>query len=151
MRILLVEDEEQIRKLMKLNLEMEGYEVIPCDNGKTALDIIEQQHFDLMILDVMLPEISGFQICEKVRLQNNKVAIIIVSAKDSSQDRITGLRLGADDYLTKPFDEDELLWRINAILKRINNSNSNAEKAKLQLGKFEFDWVNQQLILDYQK
>jgi len=118
MRILLVEDEEQIRKIIKMNLEMEGFEVITTDNGRIALELTNQQHFDLLILDVMLPEVSGFQICEQVRLRNAKVAIIIVSAKDTSLDRITGLKLGADDYLTKPFNLEELLLRVHNLLKR---------------------------------
>ena len=118
MRILLVEDEEQLQKIIKLNLELEGFEVVATGNGKNALDIIESQYFDLLLLDIMLPEVSGLQICEKVRLQNKDVGIIIISAKDTSQDRITGLKLGADDYLTKPFVLEELLLRINNLLKR---------------------------------
>lgn len=118
MRILLVEDEEQLRKIIKMNLEMEGFEVIATDNGRIALELTDQQHFDLLILDVMLPEVSGFQICEQVRLRNAKVGIIIVSAKDTSLDRITGLKLGADDYLTKPFNLEELLLRVHNLLKR---------------------------------
>jgi two-component system alkaline phosphatase synthesis response regulator PhoP len=120
MRILLVEDEEQIRKLMRLNLEAEGYEVVTADDGKTAISIIDNQYFDLIILDVMLPNVDGFQICEKVRLKNDKVAILIVSAKDTSQDRITGLKLGADDYLVKPFNLEEFLLRVHNLLKRSN-------------------------------
>ncbi len=118
MRILLVEDEIQIRKLIKMNLELEGYEVVSVDNGRKAIDIIEGQHFDLMILDVMLPEVDGFQICQKVRLNNTKVGIIIVSAKDTSQDRISVLKYGADDYMTKPFNLEELLLRVSNLLKR---------------------------------
>ena len=118
MRILLVEDEEEIRKIIKLNLVMEGYEVVTANDGLKALELAQNQHFDLMILDVMLPEVSGFQICEQVRLRNSKVGIIIVSAKDTSEDRITGLRLGADDYLTKPFNLEELLLRVQKLLKR---------------------------------
>jgi two-component system, OmpR family, alkaline phosphatase synthesis response regulator PhoP len=118
MRILLVEDEEQLRKIIKMNLEMEDFEVIATDNGRIALELTDQQHFDLLILDVMLPEVSGFQICEQVRLRNTKVGIIIVSAKDTSLDRITGLKLGADDYLTKPFNLEELLLRVHNLLKR---------------------------------
>jgi len=118
MRILLVEDEEQLRKIIKMNLEMDGFEVIATDNGRIALELTDQQHFDLMILDVMLPEVNGFQICEQVRLRNAKVGIIIVSAKDTSLDRITGLKLGADDYLTKPFNLEELLLRVHNLLKR---------------------------------
>lgn len=125
MRILLVEDEEQIRKLVKMNLELEGYEVVAVDNGRKAIDIIEGQHFDLMILDVMLPEVDGFQICQKVRLNNTKVGIIILSAKDTSQDRITGLKYGADDYLTKPFNLEELLLRVSNLLKRSSEESVN--------------------------
>lgn len=126
MRILLVEDEEEIRKIIKLNLVMEGYEVITANDGLVALDLVQNQHFDLMILDVMLPEVSGFQICEQVRLRNSKVGIIIVSAKDTSEDRITGLRLGADDYLTKPFNLEELLLRVQKLLKRSIKEEANA-------------------------
>jgi len=125
MRILLVEDEDQIRKLLKMNLELEGYEVVSVDNGRKAIDIIEGQHFDLMILDVMLPEVDGFQICQKVRLNNTKVGIIILSAKDTSQDRITGLKYGADDYLTKPFNLEELLLRVSNLLKRSSEESVN--------------------------
>jgi two-component system alkaline phosphatase synthesis response regulator PhoP len=132
MRILVVEDEEQIRKLVKMNLELEGYEVVAVDNGRKAIDIIEGQHFDLMILDVMLPEVDGFQICQKVRLNNTKVGIIILSAKDTSQDRITGLKYGADDYLTKPFNLEELLLRVSNLLKR------SSEEAVNELDYYEF-------------
>lgn len=118
MRILLVEDEEQLNKIIKLNLELEGYEVVSTDNGEEALLVIESQHFDLLILDIMLPGINGLQICEKVRISNNKVAIIIISAKDTSRDRISGLKVGADDYLTKPFVLEELLLRVKNLIKR---------------------------------
>jgi len=124
MRILLVEDEEQLRKIIKMNLELDGYEVIATDNGRKALELAEGQHFDLMILDVMLPEVNGFQICEQVRLRNSKVGIIIISAKDTSNDRITGLKLGADDYLTKPFNLEELLLRVQNLLKRSSEENA---------------------------
>ena len=118
MRILLVEDEDQLRKIIKLNLEMENYEVVATGSGKKALEYSNGQYFDLIILDVMLPEVNGFQICEQVRIRNNKIGIIIISAKDTSQDRITGLKLGADDYLVKPFNLEELLLRIQNIHKR---------------------------------
>ena len=94
MRILLVEDEENIRDLVKLNLELEDYEVVATDNGREALRLFGEQHFDLLILDVMLPEIDGYQICEQVRLTNMEVPIIFLTAKDAANDRITGLRKG---------------------------------------------------------
>jgi len=122
MRVLLVEDEESLNKIIRLNLELEGYEVVSVMDGKKALKTIESQYFDILVLDVMLPEIDGFQICQKVRLQNNDIGIIIISAKDTSQDRITGLKLGADDYLNKPFDLEELLLRIKKLILRKQDS-----------------------------
>ena len=118
MRILLVEDEESLRDAIKLNLELENYEVVTTGSGKDALKLYYEQHFDLLLLDVMLPEVDGFQICEQVRLTNMKVPIIFLTAKDTATDRITGLKKGADDYLTKPFVLEELLLRVQNLLKR---------------------------------
>ncbi len=125
MRILLVEDEENIQDVIKLNLEMEDYEVVAADNGKDALKYAKEQHFDLLILDVMLPEVDGFQICEQVRLTNRDVPIIFLTAKDAAQDRITGLKKGADDYLTKPFNLEELLLRVDNLIRRTSKDPSN--------------------------
>jgi len=124
-RILLVEDEENIRDVVKLNLEMEDFEVVAAGNGKDALKYFREQHFDLLILDVMLPEIDGFQICEQVRLTNLEVPIIFLTAKDTAMDRITGLKKGADDYLTKPFNLEELLLRVNNLIKRTSKAPEN--------------------------
>ncbi|NNF36195.1 MAG: response regulator transcription factor [Saprospiraceae bacterium] len=118
MRVLLVEDEEELRKIIKLNLELEGYEVVTCGNGLDAVEAVASQFFNVLVLDIMLPGINGIQICEQVRLRNNQVGIIFISAKDTSQDRITGLKAGADDYLTKPFELEELLLRVNNLVKR---------------------------------
>lgn len=118
MRILLVEDEESIRDVVKMNLEMEGYEIVTSGNGRQALDLIAHQHFDLLLLDVMLPEMDGFTIAEQVRLTNLEVPILMLTAKDQPQDRITGLKKGADDYLTKPFNLEELLLRVSNLLRR---------------------------------
>lgn len=118
MRILLVEDESHLRDALKLNLEMEGYEVVPTGNGRQALELFEGQHFDLLLLDVMLPEVDGIEITEKVRLTNVEVPILLLTAKDMSQDRVQGLKKGADDYLTKPFNLEELLLRISKLLQR---------------------------------
>ena len=117
-RILLVEDETNIRNLVKMNLELEGYEVVATGEGKQAIKFFHGQHFDLLILDVMLPEVSGFQICEQVRLTNMEVPIIFLTAKDTAADRIAGLKKGADDYLTKPFNLEELLLRIKKLIQR---------------------------------
>lgn len=118
MRILIVEDESHIRELLRLNLEIEGYEVASTGNGKKALDMIAGQHFDLLLLDVMLPEVDGFSITEQVRLSNPEVPIMLLTAKDTAQDRITGLKKGADDYLSKPFNLEELLLRVSKLLRR---------------------------------
>lgn len=118
MRILLVEDEESIRDAVRLNLELEGYEVISTGNGRKALDLVGGQHFDLLLLDVMLPDVDGFTIAEQVRLSNSEVPILMLTAKDMAQDRIMGLKKGADDYLTKPFNLEELLLRVSNLLRR---------------------------------
>ena len=125
MRILLVEDEENIRDLVKLNLELDEYEVVATDDGRDALKYFKEQHFDLLILDVMLPEINGYQICEQVRLTNMEVPIIFLTAKDAVTDRVAGLRKGADDYLTKPFNLEELLLRVQNLIKRTSKSPQN--------------------------
>ena len=125
MRILLVEDEENIREAVKLNLELDDYEVVATGNGREALKLYNDQHFDLLILDVMLPEVDGFQICEQVRLTNMEVPIIFLTAKDSATDRIAGLKKGADDYLPKPFVLEELLLRVNNLIKRTSKSPEN--------------------------
>ena len=120
MRILLLEDEENIRDVVKLNLELEGYEVVEAGDGKTAVKYFNGQHFDLLILDVMTPLMNGFEVCEQVRLANADVPIIFLTAKNTSADRIAGLKKGADDYLTKPFELEELLLRVQNLLKRTN-------------------------------
>lgn len=122
LRILLVEDEENIRETVKLNLELEDYEVVTAGDGRKALKYTKEQHFDLLILDVMLPEVDGFQICEQVRLTNRDVPIIFLTAKDTAQDRITGLRKGADDYLVKPFNLEELLLRVERLIQRTSKA-----------------------------
>ncbi len=118
MRILLVEDEKSIRDALEMNLEMEGYEVVSTDNGKKALELTQSQHFDLLLLDVMLPDVDGFTITEQIRLSNIEVPILILTAKDMAQDRITGLKKGADDYMTKPFNLEELLLRVHNLMRR---------------------------------
>jgi two-component system alkaline phosphatase synthesis response regulator PhoP len=116
--ILLVEDEENLQDALKLNLELEGYEVSACADGLAALKMLEQEHFNLMVLDVMLPELDGISVCESVRLQKNDIPILILSAKNSSADRVLGLKMGADDYLTKPFNLEELLLRVEKLIKK---------------------------------
>ena len=122
LRILLVEDEENIRETVKLNFEMEDFEVVTAADGRKALKHAAEQHFDIMIVDVMLPEVSGFQVVEQIRLSNRDTPIIFLTAKDQAQDRIQGLKKGADDYLTKPFVFEELLLRVRRLIERTSKN-----------------------------
>jgi two-component system, OmpR family, alkaline phosphatase synthesis response regulator PhoP len=122
--ILLVEDEENLHEALKLNLELEGYEVTGVYDGAEALKTVQQEYFNLIILDVMLPEINGITVCETIRLQHPDLPILILSAKNSSADRILGLKKGADDYLTKPFNLEELLLRVSKLIKKSEQLNA---------------------------
>ena len=129
-RILLVEDEENLREAIKLNLEIEGYEVEEADTGMKALKKTEAQRFNLIILDVMLPEMDGFDVCQKIRITDSDTPIIFLTAKDTSQDKVTGFKLGADDYLTKPFNLEELLLRVRVLIKHSIRGKPEAEQMK---------------------
>lgn len=117
-KILLVEDEDSLVEVVKLNLELEGYKVVTCGTGKEAIVRFKAEKFDLVLLDVMLPEMDGFTVCQTIRLENTKVPILMLTAKNTGQDRINGLRIGADDYLAKPFNLEELLLRIEKLIAR---------------------------------
>ncbi len=116
--ILLVEDEENLHEALKLNLELEGYNVTSAFDGAAALNAIQNEYFDLIIMDVMLPEMDGISVTETIRISNNEVPILILSAKNSSADRVLGLKKGADDYLTKPFNLEELFLRITKLVDK---------------------------------
>jgi len=130
-RILLIEDEDLIRDMIVVALEEEGYEVHTANNGRSALNMLQSQDFsrdkltpDLIILDLMLPEVNGLDICRLLRYQGDITPILVVSAKSSETDRVLGLEVGADDYLTKPFSMRELIARCRALLRRQRYSNS---------------------------
>jgi len=114
--ILLVEDEENLHDTLKLNLEMEGYSVTSAHDGNEALKTVQEEYFDLIIMDIMLPGMDGISVTENIRLNNNDVPVLILSAKNTGQDRVLGLKKGADDYLTKPFNLEELLLRIDKLI-----------------------------------
>jgi two-component system alkaline phosphatase synthesis response regulator PhoP len=116
--ILVVEDEENLQDALKLNLELEGYEISTASDGAEALKKVDEEYFDLIILDIMLPEIDGISVCETIRLKNIQVPILMLSARSSSADRVLGLKKGADDYLTKPFNLEELLLRIQKLIQK---------------------------------
>ena len=117
-RVLVVEDEMPILMGMKDNLEMEGYEVATATDGEKALALIKRFKPDLIVLDIMLPKIDGFEICRRVREEKSQAGIIIVSVKKSASDKVYGLELGADDYIAKPFSLIEFLARVKAVLRR---------------------------------
>jgi two-component system, OmpR family, alkaline phosphatase synthesis response regulator PhoP len=116
--ILLVEDEENLQDALRLNFEMEGYEVTSAYDGAEALKAVHNEYFDLIVLDVMLPEVDGISVCENIRLFNSEMPILILSAKNNSSDRVIGLQKGADDYVTKPFDLTELMLRVKKLIDK---------------------------------
>lgn len=139
--ILLVEDEEHLQEALRLNLEMEGYEVTVSCDGAHALKMVQQEHFDLMILDVMLPEVDGISVCETIRLKNTELPILILSARNSSADRVLGLKKGADDYLTKPFNLEELLLRVHKLIVKSEQISLKAPLPDLyEFGKNKIDF-----------
>lgn len=116
--ILLAEDEENLHEALKLNLEMEGYTVTSAFDGNEALKAIANEYFDLIIMDIMMPEVDGISVLETIRVNANEVPVLILSAKNSSADRVLGLKKGADDYLTKPFNLEELLLRVSKLIDK---------------------------------
>ena len=141
-KILLVEDEHSIAEPIIYNLKQEGFAVTHVDEGPIALEIFSEEKFDLIILDLMLPEISGLDICRSIRKESN-VPIIMVTAKDSEADRVSGLELGADDYVTKPFSVRELMSRVRAVLRRTTTKTNKNDKSikcgniEINLSKYE--------------
>ena len=123
--ILLVEDEENLHEALRLNLELEGYEVTSAYDGAKALKAIEEEYFDLVILDVMLPGLDGIDVVETIRVQQNDVPVLMLSAKDTGADRVLGLKKGADDYMTKPFNLEELLLRIRNLIRKSRKMQQN--------------------------
>ena len=117
-KILVVDDEQNIRNLLKLRLSAEGYEIITASNGKSALDAFNKEVFDLLIVDVMMPEMDGYELVYKVREINQNIPVIMVTAKSHINDKKAGFNVGIDDYMTKPIEFDELLLRIKALLRR---------------------------------
>ena len=129
-RILLVDDDPNIRQLVNLYLEKEGFEVEMADRGDTALKLFKQSPPNLMLLDLMLPGMDGWQVCREVRKTSN-IPIIMLTAKDETFDKVLGLELGADDYIVKPFDMKELVARIKAVLRRFQQPDAASENKQL--------------------
>tara|TARA_B100000497_G_scaffold122777_1_gene154349 strand:+ start:1187 stop:1879 length:693 start_codon:yes stop_codon:yes gene_type:complete len=125
-RILVVEDEKDLASTIKLNLELEDFHPIVVHDGLDAIAAFKEQSFDLVILDIMIPSVSGIEVCENIRLQDSTTPIMFLSAKGRSEDRILGLKKGGDDYLTKPFNLEELILRIGNLITRNETNSSNS-------------------------
>lgn len=117
-RILLAEDEQNLRETLKLNLELEGYEVVTAETGPDALDQFFKAVFHLVILDVMLPDLDGFAICKRIKSEKPDMPVLFLTAKGTAEDRVAGLKIGAEDYIVKPFHLEELLLRVGNLIKR---------------------------------
>lgn len=141
-KILVVDDEPAMREGLADNLIFEGYQVEQAEDGHVALQKLKQQSYDLIVLDVMMPEISGFDVCKKLRMEGNSVPVILLTAKGEEIDRVLGLELGADDYITKPFSLRELLARVKAVLRRSQNNTDPASHQFEKIGLMEVDFKN---------
>lgn len=142
-RILLVEDDTNLGFLLTELLRSEAYGVVYCTNGQTAQDYLTRQAYDLCILDVMMPEVDGFELAQTIKTVYPDLPFLFITAKTQRHDKLRGLRLGAEDYITKPFDEEELLLRIKVILRR--NRHSDHSSRQFQLASFSFDYDLQEL------
>lgn len=145
-RILVAEDERSIREFIVINLKRNGFEVIEADNGEMALKLYEDYNgeFDIALLDIMMPIVDGLEVCKQLRKKSSTIGIIILTAKTQEMDKVTGLLVGADDYVTKPFSPSELMARIDAIYRRVTLNKEYAEKSKgksdiIKLGDFSLN------------
>ncbi len=145
-KILVVDDDENICELLRLYLEKENYEVVTCADGLSAVELERTKQPNLILLDIMLPKLDGWQVCREIR-KNSDVPIIMVTAKSDTFDKILGLELGADDYVSKPFDAKEVVARVKAVLRR--NSNDVSCKTKVvSFDKLSINIENYELIVD---
>jgi two-component system, OmpR family, response regulator VicR len=147
-RILYVEDDPNLGFVTKDNLELHNYEIVHCVDGQAALETFHQQQpFDMCVLDVMLPQLDGFTLAQRIRLQDKHVPILFLTARALQEDKLHGLRIGGDDYLTKPFSMEELLLKIEIFLRRSQKIEVKSEEPnkKVYVGKYEFDFEKLQL------
>ena len=149
-KILYAEDDETLAFLTQDNLEQNNYEVVHCSNGEMAIEAFKNQTFDICIFDIMMPKTDGFELVDNIRKSNTDIPIIFLSAKTLKEDRLKGLRLGADDYLVKPFSIEELLLKIEIFLKR-SRKNIPIEKNIYTVGKYQFDNKNFIVFNDSEK
>jgi DNA-binding response OmpR family regulator len=145
-RVLVVDDDPPSLKMTAYLFQEEGYEVLTAEDGRQALDLIEREEPDLIVLDVMMPHVDGLEVCRRVR-QHRNVPIIILSAKGETSDRVTGLEIGADDYLAKPFEPSELLARVKALIRRTEAFSSPPSHERLTINGITLDAVGNLAIL----
>jgi len=145
--ILYVEDDESLGFVTRDNLELNGYQITHCTDGQTAMDVVIKNQFDLCLLDVMLPEIDGFTLATEIRKRDTHIPILFLSAKSLKEDKIKGLKLGADDYITKPFSIEELILKIEVFLRR-SKSNGTTTNQYFKIGIIELDHRNLSLAYD---
>jgi DNA-binding response OmpR family regulator len=146
-RILVVDDEPRYVRLMEANLGSEGFQVLKATNGQEAVEVVAEQHPDLVLLDIMMPVLDGFGACERIREFSN-VPIIVVTAKGEERDRVKGLDLGADDYIVKPFSATELLARVRSVLRRATNSGSVFQQTVFNHGNLRIDFARAEVFRD---
>ncbi len=154
-KILIVEDEQSIIKLVKFNLEKAGFQVDVATDGQMALDKVQQSVHDLVVLDLMLPKMDGLEVCRKLRQEKKHIPILILTAKADEFDKVLGLELGADDYLTKPFSPRELTARIKAILRRVEAIQETQQVSKkekqIQVGDLSIDLEGYEVMFKQEK
>lgn len=146
-KLLYVEDDTTLSFVTRDNLELHGYDIDFCEDGEEAFRLFGKNNYDLCILDVMLPKMDGFELAAKIRKQNTDIPIIFLTAKSTKEDKIYGLRLGGDDYITKPFSIEELALKIEVFLKR-SGQRHQQPSGIIAIGKYVFDAINQRLTLD---
>jgi DNA-binding response OmpR family regulator len=145
-KILLVEDDPNLGFMVQEHLQLNGYEVTLCVNGKDGLAAFEKGHFDLCLADIMMPQMDGFTFAGHIRRQDPDVPLIFLTAKSLKEDKIEGFKIGCDDYITKPFSVEELLLRIQAVLRRAQGTNQDDGRVEFEIGRFTFNSSKQILI-----
>jgi DNA-binding response OmpR family regulator len=148
LKILLAEDDLNLGMLVADHLELEGFDVKLCKDGEIALKAFNASAFDLCLLDVMMPKLDGFSLAKEIRKKNEIIPIIFITARSMKEDKLKGYDLGADDYITKPFDEQELLWKIKAVIRRIPDTKKEEKVEVVSIGKYTFDFSRQSLNID---